>query len=191
MAFNLSWIKEHKGIVAGVVLGAVLLIYIAKKSGGSSSDSGVAGALQSQQAGQLQMAQLNAQLSAQGQQTQAQLEAEQISTNAQSQSSQDQAAEQIALYGLQGSLYNNQLNAEVSEQQSLEPLEQQILSVSPSSLYGHTAEQQTLENELALLLTRGQVAGNLPATYAPGSGGSGSGFTLNIPGLGNLGVGGL
>jgi hypothetical protein len=190
MAFNLAWIKEHKGIVAGVVLGAILLIYIAKRSGGTSASSGVAGALQAQQAGQLQMAQLNAQLSAQGNQTQAQLEAEQISTNAQQQSTQDQSAEQIALYGLQGHLYEDQLNAQVSEQQSLLPLEEKILSVNPSSLYGHTAEQQTLENELALLLTRGSVAGNLPATYAPGSGGS-AGFTLNIPGLGNLGVGGI
>jgi hypothetical protein len=191
MEFNLAWVKQHKGIVAGIVFGAIVLIYLAKRSGGSSDASGgVAGALQSQQAGQLQMAQLNAQLSAQGQQTQAQLEAEQISTSAQTQQAQDQEAGQIALYGLQGHLYEDQLNAESSEQQSLLPLEQQILNEgTPKALSGHPNVQQTLENELALLLTRGSASGSLPSSIGGNS--AGTGFALNIPGLGSLGVSGI
>jgi hypothetical protein len=186
MAFNLAWIKEHKAIVAGVVLVTIGIIYLAKKSG-SSSSSGVAGVLQSQQQGQLQMAQLNAQLSAQGDQTNAQLEAQQISANAQTQHDHDTAAAQIALYGLQGHLYEDALAAQVSEQQSLLPLETSLINTK--GLSGHTGLQQTIQNELALLLTRGSAAGSLPSVA--GSGGSGVGFTLNIPGLGSLGVGGL
>jgi hypothetical protein len=186
MEFNLAWVKQHKAVVAGVVFGAIVLIYIARRSSGSSS-SGVASALQSQQAGQLQMAQLNAQLSAQGDQTQAQLEAEQISTNAQTQQSQDQAAGQIALYGLQGHLYEEELNAQETEQQALLPLETQL--VNTKGLSGHPNLQQTIENELALLLTRGSASGSLPSSI--GGSGSGTGFNLNIPGFGSLGVGGL
>jgi hypothetical protein len=187
MAINLAWIKEHKAIVAGLVFGTIALIYLARRSSGSGSSSGVAGVLQSAQQGQLQMAQLNAQLSAQGNQTQAQLEAEQISANAQQQHDQDQAAATIALYGLQGHLYEEQLNAQTSEQQALLPLEQQL--VSTKGLAGHNALQQTIENELALLLTRGSAAGSLPPSYTGGS--SGTNFGISIPGFGSLGVSGL
>lgn len=182
---NFAWIKAHKGIVAGVVLGALVLIYIVSKRN-ASAGSGLGGALQSAQQGQLQMAQLNAQLAAQGDQTQAQLESQQIAANAQAQHDQDAAASQIALYGLQGHLYEEQLNAYTSEQTNLFPLEEKILNTNPTSLFGHTAEQQTLQNELALLLTQGRAAGSLPPSYTGAT--PGTSFGVSIPGFGTVGV---
>jgi hypothetical protein len=195
MAFNLAWIKEHKFVVAGIILGGFVLIYFVKKNNANSS-SGVAGVLAQQNAGQLQMAQLNAQLSAQGQQTQAQLESQQISAQTQQQQEQDQVASQIALYGLQGSLEEKALVAQQAQQSSLLPLEQELINYSGSGkLSGHPQVQQTIENELALLLAEGGGgnpsflggAGGLPPIQ-PGSGG---GLNLTIPGLGSLGYGGL
>lgn len=189
MEFNLAWIKQHKGIVAGIIFGAVVFIYLARRSSGGSASSGVAGALAQTQQGQLQMAQLNAQLSAQGNQTQAQLEAEQISTNAQTQQAQDQAAGQIALAGLQGHLYEEIISAHTAEENALLPSIEKIINVDPKSLRDHSAVAQALQNELALLLTRGSAAGSLPPTYTGPT--QGTSFGISIPGLGSLGVGGL
>lgn len=189
MALNLAWIKQHKAAVAGIVLGALVLIYLVSKRS-SSAGSGVAGVLQSAQQGQLQMAQLNAQLSAQGDQTNAQLEATQISANAQNQHDQDQAASSIALYGLQGHLYEDAINAQEAQNAALLPLEQSIIKEStPGALAGRPNVQQTLENELALLLTRGSASGSLPSSIGGGS--TNTGFSLSIPGIGGLSVGGL
>lgn len=188
MALNFAWIKQHKAIVAGIVLGALVIIYLASKRGGSSS--GVAGVLESAQQGQLQMAQLNAQLSEQGHQTDAQLESVQIQANAQNQHDTDAAATQIALAGLQGHLYEDVLKAHQEEEAALLPSIEKIIGVNPKTLFGHTAEQQTLENELALLLTRGAAAGNLPPSYYPNSGG-GTSFGVSIPGFGSFGIQGI
>lgn len=186
MALNLGWVKEHKVAVAGVVLGAIVLIYVAKRSGGSSSSSGIAGAIGAQQQGQLQMAQLNAQLTAQGDQTQAQLEAAQISANAQTQQQQNQVAEQIALYGLQGNLQSEALTAQEQYRTALLPAIQSITSVDSKTLRDHQYVAQTLQNELALLLSQGSASG-LPSVI-PGQQSAQSGFNLNIPGIGNLGI---
>jgi len=185
MALNLAWVKEHKAAVAGIVLGALVLIYLARRGG--SSSSGVAGVLQSAQAGQLQMAQLNAQLSAQGDQTNAQLEAAQIAANAQIEHDRDAAAGQIALYGLQGHLYEDALKAQEAEQTALLPLETHLIDTK--GLAGRPNLQQTIENELALLLTQGKAAGSLPSSIGGSS--PGAGFSLSIPGIGGLSVGGL
>lgn len=185
MAFNFAWIKEHKVAVAGIVLGALVVIYLARKGGSSSGGGGIYDVLQSQQQGQLQMAQLNAQLAAQGNQTQAQLEATQISANAQQAHDQDQAASTIALYGLQGHLYEEVLHSQEEEQKALLPSIEKIISVNPNSLKGNNLVQQTLQNELALLLTRGGAAGSLPPVTQSGSS---QNFGINIPGFGSLGI---
>lgn len=184
MAFNFAWIKEHKAAVAGIVLGALVIIYLARSKSGGSGGGGVYDVLASQQQGQLQMAQLNAQLSAQGNQTQAQLEAERISANAQTQHDQDQAASTIALYGLQGHLYEENLHSQDEELKALMPSIQKIINVNPKSLEGHQGVQQTLIDELELLLSRGQAQ---PPSVITGQSQQ-TGFGISIPGFGSLGV---
>ena len=194
MAFNLAWIKQHKAIVAGIVLGGLVLIYLAKRSSVGSS-SGAGNFLAAQQQGQLQMAQLNAQLSAQGDATHSQLESQLIAYNAEQQHSQDQIAGEIALYGLQHKLQSESIAASEAERAALLPSIKKLLDFSASGkLAGHNLEQQTITNELALLLASGgysnpnSIAGSLPPVTQSGQS---AGFNINIPGIGSLGVGGI
>jgi hypothetical protein len=204
MAFDLDYIKKHKVAVGAVVVGALVIIYLVSKNSGSSS-SGVASVLAQQNQGQLQMAQLNAQLTAQGNQTQAQLEAEQISAGAQQQQEQDQTAASIVAsqlgYNSENTIAGSEISA-IEQQQSnlLGPETTLADELASGSLAGHTAEQQSIENALALLLSEGGglgsnsgllgAAGGLPPVYSPG-GTSNTGVGITLPGIGNLGLYGI
>jgi hypothetical protein len=205
MAFDLDYIKKHKVAVGAVVVGALVIIYLVSKNSGSNSSSGISSVLAQQNQGQLQMAQLNAQLTAQGNQTQAQLEAEQISAGAQQQQEQDQTAASIVAaqlgYNSENTIAGSEISA-IEQQQSnlLGPETSLADELASGSLAGHTAEQQSIENALALLLSEGgglgsnssllSAAGGLPSVYNPG-GTSSTGVGITLPGIGNLGLYGI
>jgi len=193
MPFDLEYFKKHKAVTGAIVVGALVIVYMIHKSGSSSSSGGVAGVLAQQQQGQLQMAQLNAQLSAQGDQTQAQLQAEQIAAGTQQTQAQDQIAGQIVAaqlgYNSQNTQAEEYFNAVQQRQAQLLPLESTLSNMlSSGNLAGHEAEQQSILNALELFLSGGSASG-LPPVYSPQ--GSNTGFSLNIPGLGSLGLSGL
>ena len=188
MNVNLEWIKKHPYAAAGGAL-ALLVIFVLILRRGGSSGSSLGSAIAAQNQGQLSMAQLNAQLSAQQDQTNAQLSAEELSAQAQEQEQQTSVVGQLAGTILpmqeESSLYEEELAAQQHEQQSLMPLEQEALDISKQ---GNRA--QTGQNLLALLLSEespypASFAGSLPvqgANTKPG------GFSLGIPGLGSLGL---
>lgn len=179
---NLEWLKKHKyAAVAGAVVLLVLLVVMFRRN--SSGSSGLVGAITSQNQGQLQMAQLNAQLSAQSEQTQAQLAAQEFGAQTQLQEQQTQLAGQVAGTILpiqfQSQLYEEELKAAEVHQQDILPLEQQALAISKQ---GNRA--QTGQNLLALLE-------GIPSTGLPVQGAgttSPSALGLNIPGLGSVGL---
>lgn len=178
---NLEWVKKHKyAVAAGVVVVLVLLVVLFRRG---SSGSNLTGAITAQNQGQLQMAQLNAQLSAQSEQTQAQLAATEFTGQTQQQEQQTALAGQIAGTVLpiqfESQIYQEELKAQELHQQDILPLEQQALKISTQ---GNRA--QTGQNLLALLE-------GIPATSLPVQGAgttSPSGLGLSIPGLGSLGL---
>jgi hypothetical protein len=115
---NLEWIKKHPYVVAAGGLVLLLVFYLIFKSSSGSGNS-LDSAIEQQNQGQLQMAQLNAQLSAQSEQTQAQLTAGEYETQAQEQEEQDQTAGSLASEiipeELQSGLYGQELTAEEQE----------------------------------------------------------------------------
>lgn len=189
---NLEWIKKHKyAAAAGAVAALLIFFLILRRSSGGGGSLGSAIAAQNQ--GQLQMAQLNAQLGAQSEQTQAQLAAEEFSAQTQQQEQQNQLVGNLAgtLLPIQfeSQLYQQELTAQMHQQDTLLPLEQEALNISKQ---GNRA--QTGQNELALLLSEisggpGGFAAGLPVQ---GASTKPSGFNLTTPfgGLGlNLGTG--
>lgn len=185
-----SWAKAHPAATAAIVLIGGVIFYLILRGQGSGATSGVAQLAQTQAATQAQTDQLNAQLSAQTQQTQAQLQAQEIQASTQAQAQQDTIAGQVISeqLSLQPQLQGQELQAELLKEQlanqselqaSLTPLEQQALNISKM---GNRAT--TGQNELALLLQEGGSVVVPPPN-------PGAGFTLNIPGVGGLGVTGL
>lgn len=149
---NLEWLKKHPKAAAAAIIGALLVFYLLFRNSSASSGGGLTGAIASQNQGQEQMAQLNAQLSAQSEQTQASLAAQENATQAQEQEQQTQLVGQLAgtliPQQLQSNIYEQELAAQAHEQANLLPLEitaQQQIGKG-GSLEGTGAD------ELALLL---------------------------------------
>ena len=180
---NLEWIKKHPYVVAAVLVGGIVFLYVLAKKG--SSGSGLGAAIAQQNAGQLQMAQLNAQLNAQTSQTNASLAASENNTQAQLQAQQDQLAGQLVgtlvPAQLNSQLYQQELAYQFQHNQSLLPLEQQAIQ---ESTQGNRA--QTGQNLLALLL--GYNSTGLPVQGAGTT--SPTSFSISPSGFGfNLGQG--
>jgi hypothetical protein len=192
---NLEWFKQHKLATGVIVVAGLIVLYVVSKKS-SSSSSGLAGIVAGEQQGQLQMAQLNAQLSASSNQTSAQLEAEQIAANAQTQHEQDQLVSSILgtqlVYGNQSKVLEEEINARQNELTTLAPEIQGLITDIPHEK-GHNLVQQSEVNALALLLgeTNPNIlpgAGGLPSVTQSGPSSS---FGINIPGLGSVGVSGF
>lgn len=151
---NLELLKKHKYVAAAGAIALFLIIYLVMRNSSSSNGGGLAGAIASQNQGQLQMAQLNAQLSAQSEQTQAQLASQEFAAQTSAQEQQNQLAAQLAgtliPQQLQSTLYAQELAAQAAQQHDLIPLEQRALEISTG---GNRAT--TGQNELALLLGEG------------------------------------
>ncbi len=186
---NLEWIKKHKYAAAGGAIALFLIIYLVMRSRSSAGSGGLAGAIASQNQGQLQMAQLNAQLSAQSEQTQAQLASQEFAAQTGAQAQQDQLVAQLAgtliPQQLQSQLYAQELTAQAAQQHELLPLEQQALQISTQ---GNRA--QTGQNELALLLAENNPSLAFGASGLPvqGANTKPSSFNLGIPGIATLGL---
>lgn len=191
----LEWVKKHpKAAAVGVIAAIIVVVLILRRGGSTSSSSGIDNALASSQAGQLQMAQLNAQLSAQQSQTDAQLAAQEYSGNLAAQEQQNQLAGQIIAtvipQQIQGNIYSQALKNQAAYQTALAKYIPQAFAVTGQSNRGVIGE-----DELALLLGAGsgssslvQAAGSLPQSAGPSGGGA---FGLTIPGVGTLGVSGI
>lgn len=152
---NLEWLKKHKAaaIAGGVV--ALLVLYVLFRNSSSSSNS-LNSAIAQQNQGQEQMAELNAQESAQEEQTQAELAGQEYQTQASVQEEQDQTAgalaSQIIPDQLEESLYGEEIGAQEQEQENLLPDINEALQISTQ---GNRAV--TGVNELGLLLGEGSV----------------------------------
>lgn len=186
MKLNLEWLKKHPAAAgAAILVGLLVLFLLFRRSSGGGSN--IASLAAGQEQGQLQLAQLNAQQSAQQNQLQAQLSAQEFATQAQVQQSQDQLAATIldkALpYQFEAPLYEQQLKNQAAEQAALIPLESNALSISKRSNRGITGTE-----ELALLLGESSAVPSLASADATIATGSGSGFTLGLPGGISLGA---
>ncbi len=116
---NLDWFKKHPYSAGAAVLVGLIVIYFLMKRGSSSgSGSGFAGLMAQQNQGQLQLATLNAQQSAQEQQLQAQLAAQEYQGNLAAQEQQNQL-----VYGLGSSIIPAQLQMQtmLASQKTLSP----------------------------------------------------------------------
>jgi hypothetical protein len=181
---NLEWLKKHPYAAAGAILVGIIVIYLVLRKGGGSSTSGLGSAIAAQNQGQLQMAQLNAQLSAQSQQTQAQLAAQELQTQAQTQAQQDAIAGQVATEILpiqaEAPLYQLELQNEFTQQQEMLPLEQQAI--------GQVGKGGSLEtaglNELEILASEGAVPGIGGLNNLPGGTRQPSAWSGFLTGLG-------
>jgi hypothetical protein len=190
--FNLEWVKKHPYVVAGGVLAVLVVLYLVSRN--SSSGGGFAGALAAQSANQANAAQINAQLSAQSEQTQAQLASEAYSVQAQNQQQQNalvgSIAETVLPIQYESSLYEQEIAAAAAEQKTLAPYIGQALNISTQ---GNRA--QTGQNELALLLGASNpslvgYAGGLPIQGAKTTSPSSLGLSFNGLTLGGtLGTG--
>lgn len=181
---NLEWLKKHKyAAAAGGAVLLLLLVVMFRRN--ASSGSSLGSAITAQNQDQLQMAQLNAQLSSQSEQTQAQLAATEYQTQAQEEEQQTGVVGSILGNVLpiqyENQVYGEELAAEQQEQTQLLPLEE-------------TAQQQigrggslegTGADELALLL--GEASAAQYPVYGQASTSKGFGFGLTLPN--NIGVG--
>lgn len=177
---NLEWLKKHKVAAGAAILAGLLVLFVLFRQQGSGSGSDVASLAANQQAGQLQLAQLNAQESAQQDQLNAQLAATEYQTQAQTQAEQDSLAASIASgilpLQVESPIFQQELTQEASQQKSLIPLEQQALDISTK---GNNAQLGLAE--LAALLGEGGGISNKygSATVLPSS--TGGGYTLTNP----------
>jgi hypothetical protein len=189
----LEFVKKHPTAIAGGIVAVIVVIYLISRSS-SSSGGDLSGAIASQQAGSLQAAQLNAQLSAQSEQTQAELASQEYSGSLQEQEQQDTLAGQvigtIVPAQLESGLYSQELTNQANEAAAINKYIPSAFAVTGESNRGVIGE-----DELALLLGAGegssslvQAAGGLPQSAGTSGGG---GFNLQIPGLGTLGASGI
>jgi hypothetical protein len=172
---KLEWFKKHPYAAGAAILAGLVVIYLIFRQSSSSSGGGLASLAAGQEQGQLQLAQLNEQASAQEQATQAQLASESYAAQVQETEQQNQEvgglAETIIPAQLESELYKQELEKQSEEQTALMPLEKQALQISTQ---GNRA--QTGQNELAILLaSEGEFAN--PA-FLSGAGG------LPVQGLG-------
>lgn len=163
---NLEWLKKHKYAAAAGILVVLVILYLLLKRGGQSSGGGLAGAISAQNQGQLQMAQLNAQLSAQSEQTQAQLAAQEFQTESQTQAQRDALAAQLAgqILPIQAEtpIYEQELKQQFAQQQALIPLE-----ITAQKQIGRGGSLETAgAEELALLLGQTEAVNPLAAGNA-------------------------
>lgn len=176
---NFEWLKKHPYAAAGGAL-ALLVIFVLVLRRSGSSGGGLDSAITQQNQGQLQMAQLNAQLSSQSDQTQAELASQEFSTQAQEQENQDQLAANVAAtiipQQLESNLYENQIAAAEAEQTQLLPLEEEAQGQigKGGSLEGTGVDELALllgEESAAQFPVKGQT-GPLQAAPPTGFGGS-------------------
>lgn len=180
---KLEWLKKHPYAAAGGGLALLVIFYLLYRHSSSSSGSGLSGAIAQQNQGQLQMAQLNAQLDSQSSQTQAQLAAQEYATQAQEQMQQTQLVGQLA-----GTLIPAQMNSNLYEQELLAQEHQQaaMLPLEQTAM-GQVGQGGSLEtaglNELSLLSGQGMAGGlsNLPGGNHPAAN---PGLNMFLGGLG-------
>lgn len=180
---NLEWLKKHPYAAAGGGLALLVIFVLIIHRSSSSSSNSLGSTITAQNQGQLQMAQLNAQLSSQSEQTQAQLAAQEYATQAQQQEQQTalvgSLASTVIPMQINSQLYQQELAAQEAHQAEIMPLEEQALTISTM---GNRA--QTGQNLLALL--EGMPSTSLPVQGAGTT--SPSSFGFAIPGLGQLGA---
>lgn len=155
MSSATEWIKAHKTAVAVGVAGFVGLLLLTRKSSGGATSGGDDG---------LQVAQLQASQNVQQAQIQAQQNTQTISaqtqidqTNAELQGQQDELitglAQNLNATGTQASLQREQLQAEISQQQTYDSLlGPGINTALATAVKGGNKNSETGLNELALLL---------------------------------------
>lgn len=179
---NLEWLKKHKYAAAAGILVVLVILYVLLKRSGQSSSSGLGGALATQSAGQLQMAQLNAQLSAQSQQTQAQLAAQEFQTQSQTQAQQDALAAQLA-----SQILPIQAEAPIYEQELAQRANLLPLEITAQKQIGRGGSLETAGlNELEILLSEGSVPGVGGLNNLPGGLGRPSAGQTAVSALGPL-----
>lgn len=147
MKFNLEWFKKHPAAAGAAILVGLLVVFVLFRKGGSSGSS-FASIAANQQAGDLQLAELNAQQSAQSDQINAQVGLSEYQTEAQLQSSRDQLAASVVSGALP-----YQVSAQ--RQQQLLPLEAEALKISTEKNFSQLGEE-----ELAALLGEGGTVTN-------------------------------
>lgn len=194
MKMNLEWLKKHK-VAAGaaILIGLLVVFFLFRNSGSSSSANGVASLAANQQNAQLQMAQLGAEESSQNEQLQAQLASQEYTTQASEQENQDQLAASIAgsilptqieaqfeepLYSQELSLYGQELTGQQTEESALLPLEESAVGLTSNPNLAATGE-----TTLAELLGEGASSSNKygSVTFLP------LGSTSTTPSTGLLG----
>jgi hypothetical protein len=199
-----EWLKQHKKAVAIGAAGFIgLIVLLRKSSGGGSSASSSGDGLQ---VAQLQAQQNLAQAQVQAQQNtqviNAQTEVDQ--TNAELQGQQNELvtglAQTLSTNGTQASLEQEQLEAEINQQQTYDSLlGPGINTALATAVKGGNKNSETGLNELALLLNEENAGGlssfNAGTTTAPsteqelfgllegGAGGGGSEGLLAALGL--------
>jgi hypothetical protein len=149
-----EFFKKHPYAAGGAVLVGLIVVYLLMRNSGGSGGGNFSSLAASQQQGQLQLAQLNAQESAASEQTQAQLAAEEYQGNLQAEESQNQLVGGLASsiipaqlqselagqelgyenneVGAEESLYSQELSNQLAEEQGNIPLEQSAIGVSLS-----------------------------------------------------------
>ena len=152
---NFEWVKKHPYATGAAVLAGLVVIFVFFRSSGSGSSGGIASVAADQEQGQLQMAELSSQESAQQDQLNAQLASQEYATSASEQQNQDQLASTIAsqilpeqiqsefespIYSQELSLYGEELNNQASEQNALLPLEQSALKLGSNPNMAATGE---------------------------------------------------
>lgn len=187
MKLNLEWLKKHKLAAGAAVLVGLLVLFVLFRKSGSSG--GITSLAANQQQGQLQLAELNAQEGSQQDQLNTQLAASEYQTQAQQQANQDQLAASIASaalpYQFEQPLYEQELTNQGAEQEALIPLEEELVGYGTSGK-AHGSLIGLTQNELELLT--GETSGQVPSLGAPyESQGSGSGFSISLPG--GIGIG--
>lgn len=180
MKLNLEWLKKHPAAAGGAILVGLLVIFLLFRRTGSGGGN-LASLAAGQQSGQLQLAELGAQESAQQQQLQTQLSAQEYSISAQEQQSQDQLVASIFPSVLQEKLYQTELTNQSAEQSALIPLEERLVTYGTSGK-AHGSLIGLSQNELAILEAAG--TGGVPQVGTPYEPqGSPSGFNLSLPGF--------
>lgn len=132
MKFNLEWFKKHPAAAGAAILVGLLVVFVLFRKGGSSS-GGFASLAAGQQAGDLQLAELNAQQSAQQDQLNAQVGLSEYQTEASVQSAQDQLAAQLV-----SGVVPLQLRAQ--QQTTLLPLEEEALALGKNPKLAQESE---------------------------------------------------
>jgi hypothetical protein len=172
---NFEWLKKHPYVAAAGGLVLLIVFYLIFRSSSSSSGSSLTSAISQQNQGQLQMAELNAQLSSQSDQEQAQLAASEYDTQASEQEEQDQTAGALA-----EELVPEELESTLGSQELADEYGLAEQGVNLTMLGGSGQTGQDVRN--AGLTILGEALGEGGTTSAPSSSG---GININLGSLGS------